>query len=364
MNAYLIIDAMWGSCGKGLLAGKLAQERRPDVVVCNFGPNAGHTYVDREGRKLMTQQLPTGVVSPGLEWALLGPGAIIDPAILKAELEACGPFFDPEKLVIHENAAVVTAADKSAEQALVAIGSTRKGTAAAATRKIMRVGDPPLRAGDCADLRPFVVSAKGYDTLVANARLVQVESAQGVELSLSRGYFYPYCTGRDVTPEQVLNDCGIPHRFLKDTWAVLRTYPIRVGDEFDKSSGAKVGTSGPVYADMEELTWEKLSKEAGVDLLERTTVTKKVRRVFRPSAEQIRHAFWVIGPARLFINFMNYLDPGTEGRRTTGARFFVANRKCHEYVSWVRQQALITWGVMPASYSLGWGPAHDDVEDL
>ncbi len=306
-RAYLILDGQWGSTGKGLLAGKLAADRAPDVAVCNFGPNAGHTYVDRGGRRIMTQQLPTGFVSPGLKHLLVGPGAIVDPAILLAELAAF-PEAKP-RLRIHEHAAVVSAWDRDEEGAtLVHVGSTRKGTAAAAAYKAAR---PRLVAGrarvarEHPHLAPFCISSSEYDDVVAAARVIQVESAQGIELSLDRGRFYPYCTGRNVTPERVLDDCGVPMRFLDETCLVLRTYPIRVGNEYD-AEGREIGNSGPVYPGMEELTWEEVSRRAGAPLLERTTVTKKVRRVFTFSFDQLRHALWVAGPSAVFLNFCNY----------------------------------------------------------
>ncbi len=359
MKAWMVIDGMWGSCGKGSLAGRLAVERRPDVVVCNFGPNAGHTYVDRDGRVRMTQQLPTGLVSPGLRHLLLGPGAVVDPAILAAELAAFPEAV--EALSIHENAAVVVSADKHAEEVLREIGSTRKGTAAAYCRKVMRAtSEHPRRASECEALRPYVVTAKQYDKVINLAHKVQVESAQGVELSLSRGHFYPFCTGRNVTPEAVLDDCGVPMRFLGETCLVLRTYPIRVGDEFiEQASGpVKVGTSGPVYQDMEELTWSQVSTEAGIPgLLERTTVTKKVRRVFRFSDQQALHAFWVTGPASIFVNFCNYLDP-------KATHLEVANEKARGFVEHIGNLASQAWGTRDSVCWLGWGPAHGDVEDL
>lgn len=356
-EAYLVIDGMWGSCGKGSLAGKLAMDRKPDVVVCNFGPNAGHTFVYK-GVSLMTQQLPTGLISQELKFLLIGPGSMIDPGILQKELEA-NPQVVPF-LLIHEHAAVVTSEDKRNEEALVAIGSTRKGTAASVTRKMMRVLTSDLSprvARECASLKRFVIDSKYYDLIIRNAGLIQVESAQGIELSLSRGRFYPFCTGRDVTPEQVLNDCGIPHRFLRETFGVFRTYPIRVGNEYDKTTGHEVGTSGPVYSDMEELTWDALSKEVGVELKEITTVTKKVRRVFRASAEQVEHALWVMGPCIPFLNFMNYLDPKARSLQH-------ANNKAHAFVSWMGDRCLKAWDIRPHHFILGWGPAYEDVEEI
>ena len=364
-RAYVVIDGQWGSTGKGLLAGKLALDRYPDVVVCNFGPNAGHTFVGADGRKVMTQQLPTGFISPGLAYLLIGPGAIVDPDILAAELDAFPEARD--HLRIHEYAAVVEPEDRAAEkEALVHVGSTRKGTAAAAARKAARPprppssitgepGDPSARvAREHEFLSQFCISAREYDRVIAETGLIQVESAQGVELSLDRGYFYPHCTGRNVTPERVLDDCAVPHRFLDETCLVLRTFPIRVGNEYD-ANGVKIGDSGPVYPDMREMTWDELSERVGVQLLERTTVTKKVRRIFTFSHVQLRHALWVVGRAHVFLNFCNYLDPGASAR----SRFY--NSVLTEFLHDLR--VTLDAGNSDLRW-LGFGPSYSDVQEL
>lgn len=360
-SAYLILDGAWGSCGKGLLAGKMALDRKPDVIVCNFGPNAGHTFV-KDGRTIMTQQLPTGLVHRGAV-LLIGPGAIIDPKILLAEIATLeDEFHVATRLVIHPRASVVLPLDKEREQALVTIGSTRKGTASAACRKIMRVneGVPRIAAECIGNLDPvlgglgnFVTTTQHYDDLIAGAKLIQVESAQGIELSLSRGYSYPTCTGRDVTPEQVMNDVAVPMRFLTQTCLVMRTFPIRVGNEYD-AQGNEIGHSGPVFPDMEELTWPKLSEMAGVDLMERTTVTKKVRRVFTFSEDQLRHALWIAGPCDIFLNYMNYLDPKAHTLAEASQSAVAFYARVHSLASSLGSR--VSW--------LGWGPAYHQVDDL
>ncbi len=363
MQAYLIIDGQWGSSGKGLLAGKLALDRKPDVVVCNFGPNAGHTFIkgdDEDKEFVMTQQLPTGLVRKGAT-LLLGPGAIINPEILFNEIERLDPKYNiKDRLFIHPNASIVTDMDRDREGALVSIGSTRKGTASAACRKIMRVpeGAPrracELKDSSCAfgqDIARYVTSTQSYNSIIKNACLIQVESAQGIELSLSRGHFYPYCTGRDVTPEQIMNDVAVPMRSLAETCLVIRTYPIRVGNEFD-GDGNMVGWSGPVYPDHREMSWDELSKRLSREVLERTTVTKKVRRLFTFSMEQFEHALWVAGPSSIFVNYVNYLVPGAyDGliRSSEDAASFV-DRIRHAAVS---RGSVIKW--------LGFGPAYEDV---
>lgn len=352
-KAYLVLDGAWGSCGKGSLAAKLAVDRHPDVVVCNYGPNAGHTAIVG-GRTIMTQQLPTGLVNKKAA-LLIGPGSMVDPKIFHHEVSELNPEFSViPRIAIHPRAAVVLPEDKEREGGLVKIGSTRKGTASAACRKIMRVDEGlPRIAAEHPDLKPFVVSESVYDDIIRNANLIQVESAQGIELSLNRGSGYPTCTGRDVTPEQVMNDTAVPMRFLDETCLVVRTFPIRVGNEYDKA-GNEIGNSGPVYNDQKEITWEDMSRIAGVPLLERTTVTKKVRRIFTFSPQQFKHALWIAGPSSIFINYMNYFDP-------EAVNLYGANEAARDFYDKI---SLLCEGTGSQVSWLGWGPAYEDVETM
>ena len=40
----IVIDLQYGSTGKGLIVGFLAEEHKYDTVVTAWAPNAGHTY--------------------------------------------------------------------------------------------------------------------------------------------------------------------------------------------------------------------------------------------------------------------------------------------------------------------------------
>lgn len=357
MDAYLIMDGQWGSCGKGLLAGKLALDRNPDLAVCNFGPNAGHTFITAEGLKLMTRQLPTALVNPGT-LLVLGPGSIIDPEVLMAEVEEFDARFDIRKrLLIHERAAVVLPQDRAAEAVLTSIASTRKGVGAAQVRKLMRVSSAqaPAVARDCfagTDLAENIISSTHYRELLEQSRLVQIESAQGLELSLNHGSHYPYCTSRDVTPEAILNDVGVASRHLMETAVVVRTYPIRVGNEYAQS-GEMLGTSGPVYPDMQELTWEELSARVGRPLLERTTVTAKVRRVFTWSPSQFERMLRSAGPCQVMLNFCNYLHPSAQ-------RYEELDARGRRFIDQVNDLA---WEHGSELSWLGFGPGYSDVQD-
>ena len=357
MDAYLIMDGQWGSCGKGLLAGKLALDRCPDVTVCNFGPNAGHTFIDKFGQSLVTRQLPTGLVNED-SLLLLGPGAIIDPLVLAEEIDRfSGPYLVDRRLMIHERAAIVLPQDKDAEARLLHIASTRKGVGAAIVRKLMRnsTAQEPAIARDFfteGELASCIVDDQSYRDIVSSARLVQIESAQGLELSLNHGSHYPYCTSRDVTPEAILNDVGVPLRHLLETCVVVRTYPIRVGNEFT-ADGQMVGTSGPVYADMAELTWTELSKRVGRELLEKTTVTGKVRRVFTWSPSQFESMLRKLSPCQVMVNFCNYLHP-------TASSYAQLDASGQRFLQEVAQTA---WQSGSELQWLGFGPGYNDVQD-
>jgi adenylosuccinate synthase len=356
MDAYLIMDGQWGSCGKGLLAGKLALDRSPDVVVCNFGPNAGHTFITKEGETIVTRQLPTGLVNES-SILLIGPGAIIDPEVLEEELKRfSGPYLVDRRVMIHERTAVVLPEDKEAEQDLFAISSTRKGVGSALSRKITRHLDgSPAIARDYyvgQQLDHCVISDKTYNDIIKTAKLVQIESSQGFELSLNHGSHYPYCTSRDVTPESILNDVGFPLRYLAETNVVVRTFPIRVGNEYD-SYGRLIGTSGPVYPDMQELLWEHLSQRLERTLEERTTVTGKPRRIFNWSFEQFEHMLQKLSPCQVMLNFCNYLHP-------TAQSFNELDIKNRDFV---RRVSDATWSTSSELSWLGFGPRYDQVKD-
>lgn len=306
-RSWMIIDGQWGSTGKGLIAGYLARRREPDGVVCNFGPNAGHTFVFTGGSKVMTRQLPTGIVAGSVKKVFIGPGSIIDPEVLEAEIREFAPLLDGVQIFIHERAAVVGAHHKEQERAVLSrISSTQKGTGAAMAAKTMRLDDAIARHHKITSNALWVSYVVNHDTYMRNlvsCRDLQIESAQGYELGLCSGSHYPYCTGRDITPAQVLADCGVPlPLFSGDVIATMRTLPIRVGDQFD-GEGKKIGTSGPVYDDQHELTWE----EIGVPH-EKTTVTGKTRRVFTFSDYGTERMLRSVMPSAVFLNFVNYLD--------------------------------------------------------
>lgn len=325
-GAYVLVDGQFGSTGKGLMAGFLAEQGREKIthVTTNAGPNSGHTAYFMEPAsepvvtialdqrsavvaetvsptRVMTQQLPVASVflrrmghNPV---TLLNAGAVIDPKILLRECNDYG-FRGEKDLSIHPNAAVITEADVRLDQITVAgIAGTGKGIGPALANKIMRhhgqiaadYYQPMLPAGMRSD--------RGWDQPWDWSRdVVFVETAQGFSLGVNSHRFYPNVTSRECTVMQACADARIPASRVKKVIACYRTFPIRVGNT--------EASSGDCYEDQRETTWEALGLTP-----ELTTVTKRVRRVFTWSRIQFRESVAANEPDVIFLNFVNYLEP-------------------------------------------------------
>lgn len=306
----IIVDLQFGSCGKGLLAGFLAEKNQPDTLITAWAPNAGHTYINATGRKMVNIALPNGIVSKNLKRILLGPGSVINPAQLMMEIEQYADLLDGVNICIHQNAAIVNEGHRLEEaQGMVGIGSTMKGVGAATIQKIKRqVHDQNIAAVALigTPLEGFVVDGDTYAHEMMKGVILQVEGAQGYSLGINNG-FYPYTTSRECTVAQVLSDCAIPAGILRhpytNVWGAARTFPIRVANRFD-ADGKQIGWSGPCYPDQHELDWKD---DLGMEP-ELTTVTKLPRRIFSFSMAQMHDAVRMNGVTHIFMNFMNYLD--------------------------------------------------------
>jgi adenylosuccinate synthase len=277
-----------------------------------WAPNAGHTYVDGNGRKFVNIALPNGIISKNLKQILIGPGSVINPDILMSEIMAYADLLNDVEILIHENAAIVTEDHRTDEaQGMVGIGSTMKGVGAATIQKIKRQTNPAdqntaremLRG---TPLEGLVVDRWEYAAAVDKAEVMLVEGAQGFSLGINSG-FYPYTTSRECTVAQIISDCGLPLSILDKenctVWGAARTFPIRVANRF--KDGVQIGWSGPCYPDQDEIDWSDLGIEP-----ELTTVTRLPRRIFTFSYDQIKDAVRMNGVDKIFLNFGNYMEPG------------------------------------------------------
>lgn len=350
-GAYMLIDGQFGSTGKGLLAGYLAEKGAGRIthVTTNAGPNSGHTayfrHVDNPAgiptwECIITKQIP--IASIFLEKlrfpvvTILNAGAIIDHQDLASELNTwMREAWDKRRIWIHPNAAAIDHASKEQDKLTTsAIAGTGKGVGPAIQRKIGRLH------GDAAIAKftylPIMGEDRRWETIWNwDTDCVFVETAQGFSLSINNSLFYPNVTSRECTVMQALADARIPPQMLRKTVVCLRTYPIRVGDTEN--------TSGGWYPDQHEVSWESIGQKP-----ELTTVTRRVRRVATFSMLQYTDMLEVNRPTDIFLNFCNYLS--WENQRQLIASLLVVYRR--------------VMGRQPDNFLLGFGPRSSDIKTL
>lgn len=330
----IIVDLQFGSTGKGAIAGYLANKRPYDTVISANRPNAGHTFIDGEGQKMVHKVLPNGVVGQKVRNVLIGAGAIFSVEQLLLEMEQLEKFgYDQFRVHIHHMAVIVNDEHKKKEESYSRIGSTQQGAGTAAIAKMERDPDnwPLASAWLSTHPRVHVVSAQHYQLILEQATLILAEGAQGYSLGIDAG-FWPYCTSRNCTVNSFMSDMGIPHNMLRTVIGTARTYPIRVA-----------GSSGPCYDDQKELTWADVGVEE-----ELTTVTQRVRRVFTFSNQQIADAIKANQCDEVFLNFCNYLDVFDYGEIINEINIIMQNNV----------------GVQGGVRYLGHGAAVGEIEDL
>lgn len=299
-GVHAMCDGQFGSTGKGLLAAYLAQQCLDakldfQAVVSNAGPNSGHTFYYCDEKHVL-KQLPTFGVYHYLAGKpvqiYLSAGAVINPNILEEELNR----YPGIPVKIHRNAAVIDQDCIDAEQrrggSIEAIASTQSGTGAAISRKVLRYPQAIVQRFD------QVMGDALYENFAPGIERMFMEISQGFSLGINQRFF-PHCTSRECTVAQGFADAGIPPRWFAHAYMAVRTFPIRVGNLGEHSSGG-------CYPDQVELDWKDIGQRP-----ELTTVTQRERRLFSFSCEQLGHAIVANAPSVLFVNFMNYVDDKT-----------------------------------------------------
>lgn len=310
-GAYVVVDGQFGSTGKGLLSCILADVStfgpRTTHVTSNQGPNSGHTaYVPMfagETKRIMLQQLPVAWVTQlilgkfvdGFQFPMcyLNGGAVIDPDILRRELEEFAEGHHAD-FYIHPSAAVILEKHKlqEAKGSVAAVASTGKGVGAAIASKILRENNTADQHWARLVQKKYQIGRVDWDW---KQDVVLVEVPQGFSLGINSGEFHPYTTSRECTVMQAIADARIPAQKVRKVAACYRVYPIRVGNTAD-------GYSGACYDDQRELTWDQIGVPP-----EYTSVTGRMRRVFSWSREQFRQSVAANRPDLIFVNFAQYM---------------------------------------------------------
>lgn len=306
-RASVIFDGQFGSTGKGLAGAWVGEHNEIDWCTTNASANAGHTSII-DGKPVVLFHIPSTFLTARDHSDIsiyINAGAIIDLDVLEGEIAMLGIRHD--QIIVNPNAAIILQEDKDAEadpkSSQTKIASTQKGCGASLARKIRRDG-PNLGQFIEAKHRkvPFRLKTVSLNQEMQQGARVVVEVPQGFSLSLNSSGFYPFTTSRDCTLQQGLSDAGIAPRLFHKSMAVIRTYPIRVGN-ITAENGRQLGYSGHVYADQREVSWSELGQPE-----ERTTVTKRVRRVFTFSEKQYSSMLQHSMPDVVFLNFANYMD--------------------------------------------------------
>jgi adenylosuccinate synthase len=312
----VLIGGQYGSEGKGHIAAYLAKDY--DVLISVGGPNAGHTVSSASG-VYTYHQLPSGAKDTTAK-LLLGPGMTIYVKDLLDEITQCG--VTPERLFIDPQAMIIEDSDRGAEQEIVAkIASTGRGSGAAAARRINKRGDKDTHlARDIHELKPYVGTGPFYrgsttaqlEAAYRSGESILLEGTQGSGLSLFHG-LYPHVTSRDTNVAGCLAEAGISPSRVRRILMVVRPQPIRVGNP-DGDQGYISG--GLKY----EVDFATVAKEAGlaVDEVvsnEKTSTTKRPRRVGWFEWEQFRHACALNAPTDVVLTFADYLKASNKDAR-------------------------------------------------
>jgi adenylosuccinate synthase len=301
----VVVGGQFGSEGKGHIASFLAREYA--VLVRVGGPNAGHSVFEKP-EPFIHHQLPCGTRNTKAE-LVIAPGATLSLEKLLGEIKDCG--VGPDRLKIDGQAMIISDDDIRAEEVLKAtISSTGQGVGAATARRIMGRGAETKLARDFPELQPFICnSGEVLEAAYRGGKKILVEGTQGTGLSLYHGS-YPHVTSRDTTVAGCLSEAGISPTRLRKVVMVCRTYPIRVAN-------ATEGTSGPLS---QEIGWDIVAAQSGisVEILEAkevTSTTGRRRRVASFDWVQLRRAASLNGPTDIALTFVDYLDPVNKDAR-------------------------------------------------
>lgn len=304
----VLIGGQYGSEGKGNVVSYLAREY--DVIIRVGGPNAGHTVASTQG-PYTYHHLPSGARDVKAR-LLLGPGMTIRLEGLLKEIQDCGITSD--RLFIDPQATIIEDEDIQTEQKhLVSeIASTGSGSGAASARRILERRKFGVRlAKDIPELEPYVGLEGSYRGTTADrleeaywlGQSILLEGTQGSGLSIFHGV-YPYVTSRDTNVAGCLAEAGISPSRVRKILMVVRPMPIRVGNPEGDN------TSGPLK---HETTFDEIAHDAKLDAAvlheaEKTSTTKRNRRVGWFEWEQFRKACALNAPTDIVLTFADYLN--------------------------------------------------------
>jgi len=324
----VLLGLQWGDEGKGKIVDVLAPHYE---VVARFqgGPNAGHT-LEFDGFKHVLHQIPSGIFRSQI-LNIIGNGVVLDPIVLKKEIEALGKFsIDYHKnLVISKKATIIIPTHKLLDAAYEQakgdkkIGSTLKGIGPTYQDKIgrsaLRIGDVlspdfkekyavlldkhkstlsfynyPLDALEDMERQffeaiEFVKSLPLIDSeYVVNEALqakkrILAEGAQGSLLDIDFGS-YPFVTSSNTMTAGACTGLGVAPSKIGEVFGIFKAYCTRVG-------------SGPFPTELMDSTGEAMRKEGN----EFGSTTGRPRRCGWLDLPALKYSILINGVTQLFM---------------------------------------------------------------
>jgi adenylosuccinate synthase len=296
MPVSVVVGGQFGSEGKGKIALELARLRGAVAAIRIGGSNSGHTAIDANGKAHVFRHLPTAVLLPDVT-SVIGAGSYVDPEVLLDEIARID--LPPSRILIDPWAVLIE--PRHCEQERQSglrerIGSTLSGTGAAVAARVQRLTD--LRfAKDEPRLGPFVAPVKPWlRSQLGQGERIIIEGTQGFGLSLLHSEYYPHVTSRDTTAAAFVAEAGLSPLDVDEVALVIRAFPIRVA-----------GSSGDLS---HEIDWDTVTRESKstTPLLEKSSVTGRVRRVARFDPGLVSRSIEVNAPSLVCLNHVDYLD--------------------------------------------------------
>ena len=292
MTVDVLLGLQWGDEGKGKIVDVLAPKYD---LIARFqgGPNAGHT-LEFDGKKFVLNTIPSGIFEANT-MNLIGNGVVIDPIILKKEIDKLKltgiDLLAKKNLMIARKAHLILPThqllDASSEKKMGdgKIGSTLKGIGPTYMDKTgrngLRVGDINLpdfkdkynklvekhksilsNYGEIEDFSereaaffdalellkqfPFVDSEHLVNQYLQEGKSVLAEGAQGTMLDIDFGS-YPFVTSSNTTTAGACTGLGIAPNKIGEVIGIFKAYCTRVG-------------GGPFPTELENETGEELRK--------------------------------------------------------------------------------------------------------
>ena len=335
MPATVIVGLQWGDEGKGKTTDFLA-EQVAMAVRYQGGDNAGHTVV--LGDEVFKLRLtPSGVLYPHIA-CIIGPGVVVNPATLIAELDMLTERgINTAKVRVSRNAHVTmpyhVALDRAVEARLGAekVGTTTRGIGPTYADRALRVGLrmedlldeatfrhrlgkvlpdknawlATLPGGEQFEAEPLVELAMAWGArlrpnLADTTWLVQdalrrgdhvlLEGAQGTLLDIDHGS-YPFVTSSSPIAGGACTGGGIGPLQVDEVMGVMKAYSTRVG-------------SGPYPTELVDETGRGIAARGH----EVGTTTGRPRRVGWFDAVALRYAVAVNSVSSIMLNKLDILS--------------------------------------------------------